>query len=173
EPPQRALLDLERVGELSLRDEASADEHPAEEIAMASADVLRAHHRALVEGDVDLLAVVGAQMEHPALRLLSDELEYVGDAEILERSGQCHGQSPPRAQIQFEAATAATRGSENTTRSPAGRADKIGGCGPPFHPTSETTAIVTSKKRAAVIPSRRGRTVTGEARPTSRCRQRW
>ena len=25
---------------------------------MASADVLRAHHRALVEGDVDLLAVV-------------------------------------------------------------------------------------------------------------------
>ena len=93
EPAQGALLHPERLLELLLGDQVGADEQAAQLVPGLPAGVFRAHHRAVPHHHVDLVGA-GLEVQHPALRLLADELEDLRDPEILEGAGQRHGLTP-------------------------------------------------------------------------------
>ena len=95
-PRRRSVrfCDLERVLELVAGDELGAHEHVAEPLVRLAPGGLRPDDVAVREGDVDLV-VARLEVEDAALRLLADELEDLGDPEVLEGAVERH-RSPPR-----------------------------------------------------------------------------
>ena len=96
EPLERGLLRLQGLVEPVLAELALLDEHVAEAVLEALRGLVGHHHHAVLErdGDVVLLVVEG---QDAGLPLQPDELEYVGEPEILDRPFEGHRRRLPHA----------------------------------------------------------------------------
>ncbi len=95
---QRALLRLERQLELGLGDQLRRHQQVAEEVALLLGGALGGDDGPVDEAHLHLL-VLAPEVQDARLLLLGDELEDVGDAEVLERAGQGHRLAPLLRQV--------------------------------------------------------------------------
>ena len=86
---ERLLLDRQRVAELVLGQQAALDQDAAEAVLEAVAERVGTDDLAVEERHRHRV-VLRAQREHAGLPLQPDELEDVGEAEVLQRSFECH-----------------------------------------------------------------------------------
>ena len=66
-------------------------QHVAQRLVRTRIDVCRRHHRAPIESQLNAAAVHVGEFEYAGLSLLTDQLEDVGDSEILQVSTQRDG----------------------------------------------------------------------------------
>ena len=83
---RRGALPVELLDALPAQ-HAAADQHLAQPFVGARAHRRRHHHGAPVEDELHLLLAVG-ELEDSRLALLTDQLEYLGDAEVLDVPAQ-------------------------------------------------------------------------------------
>ena len=85
---RRGALPMQLV-DAPARQEPAAHEHLAKGLVWPRSGWRRQHHRTGIEDQLDAFAAV-RELEHAGLALLTDELEDLGDSEVLDVSAQRH-----------------------------------------------------------------------------------